>query len=945
MLDSVTDRTHHSDQDCDVDCRLLEESGLLDVTAYCASAGLEAGANAARHYLLHGWRANLEPNPDFEGRFLYPYFRSAGLDGPPALTFLMLRAAGWPVYATRAEAQETAWTIGSSGFFDAASYAARAGGLKDLDPALHYVLVGEQLGLAPSTLFDPEYYRDRNPDVSDAAINRLGHYLAYGASEGRRRMSVAETLTFDRHRLDASRETILLSVHDASRTGAPILAYNIALHLRQKYNIVAVLLAPGELFHDFGTCCAAVVGPIPRSEWHEVEAKHLVARLCNSYRVRYAIANDTATRMVLPALAHAHVPVVTLVHEVASLTRPAGSMGQALDWSTHVVFPAGLVAGSAQKERPALRGRTVHVLPPGPCPAPPATGGRETARDGGALDEVIRRKDSEQALVVLGCGAVHLRKGVDLFLSCAAAVARLGPNRPVRFVWIGGRYQPDDDPHDSCDLADQIERAGLGSTVSIIDAGADLEAAYAVADVLFLSSRSDPFPNVPIDAALRGIPVVCFQDATGIADLFATDALASQCAVPYLDVDAAARLVARLADNERERVEIGEATRRLAQATFDMDRYVRGLDELGIDAARIGRQRKEDFMTLRDDPVFDASFYGRPLRPTSTRDEAISGFLTGWLGVGVLRHSSSNALFRRPCPGFHPQIYAHENRDRYDASCVNPLAHFIRSGRPEGAWWHEVIVPRIFEGRAAVDAELRVALHGHFFYPELVVDLLRKLSVNHSRCDLLLTTDDERKASVVDEATRGYDRGKVLIRLVPNRGRDIGPLMTAFADDVLGGYDVVGHVHGKRSIGLDAGGMGDSWRECLWQHLIGDCHPMMDLILGRFATDGELGIVFPDDPHLPDWDDNQEIAADLAARMGMEAPLPPFFDFPIGTMFWARTKALRPLLALGLDWGDYPIEPVPRDGTILHAIERLLPFAARHAGYRYATTHVPGVTR
>jgi lipopolysaccharide biosynthesis protein len=61
-------------------------------------------------------------------------------------------------------------------------------------------------------------------------------------------------------------------------------------------------------------------------------------------------------------------------------------------------------------------------------------------------------------------------------------------------------------------------------------------------------------------------------------------------------------------------------------------------------------------------------------------------------------------------------------------------------------------------------------------------------------------------------------------------------------------------------------------------------------------------------------------------------------------MFWARTKALMPLFDLKLGWDDYPEEPVPIDGTLLHAIERLLPFAARHAGYQYATTHVPGVT-
>jgi glycosyltransferase involved in cell wall biosynthesis len=113
---------------------------------------------------------------------------------------------------------------------------------------------------------------------------------------------------------------------------------------------------------------------------------------------------------------------------------------------------------------------------------------------------------------------VHLRKGVDVFLSCAAAVARLGPKRPVRFVWIGGGYVPEADPSYSCYLADHIERSGLGTTVSMIDALSDVEPAYALADVFFLSSRLDPLPNVTIDAALRAIPVVCFEGATGTAD-------------------------------------------------------------------------------------------------------------------------------------------------------------------------------------------------------------------------------------------------------------------------------------------------------------------------------------------------------------------------------------------------------------------------------------------
>ena len=50
------------------------------------------------------------------------------------------------------------------------------------------------------------------------------------------------------------------------------------------------------------------------------------------------------------------------------------------------------------------------------------------------------------------------------------------------------------------------------------------------------------------------------------------------------------------------------------------------------------------------------------------------------------------------------------------------------------------------------------------------------------------------------------------------------------------------------------------------------------------------------------------------------------------------------MLRLGLKWEDYPKEPAPFDGTLLHAIERLLPFATREAGFRYATTSVPGMT-
>ena len=57
-------------------------------------------------------------------------------------------------------------------------------------------------------------------------------------------------------------------------------------------------------------------------------------------------------------------------------------------------------------------------------------------------------------------------------------------------------------------------------------------------------------------------------------------------------------------------------------------------------------------------------------------------------------------------------------------------------------------------------------------------------------------------------------------------------------------------------------------------------------------------------------------------------------------MFWARPAVLKPMIDLGLTWDDYPPEPLPIDGTMLHTLERLLPFCAVHTGYDYATTYV-----
>ena len=96
------------------------------------------------------------------------------------------------------------------------------------------------------------------------------------------------------------------------------------------------------------------------------------------------------------------------------------------------------------------------------------------------------------------------------------------------------------------------------------------------------------------------------------------------------------------------------------------------------------------------------------------------------------------------------------------------------------------------------------------------------------------------------------------------------------------------------------------------------------------AADPSIGMVFPTTHMLSDGG-IARTGQKFGRQLGLDE-LPENFAFPVGTMFWARVEeALRPLFNLGLTWQDYPSEPAPRDGTVLHALERWVFIRGRDA--------------
>ncbi|WP_156386589.1 rhamnan synthesis F family protein [Aureimonas sp. Leaf454] len=758
---------------------------------------------------------------------------------------------------------------------------------------------------------------------------------AFGRIEERDHRLATERLVYPTEGLRSDRETVLVIIHEATRTGGSILGYNIVLELARSKNVVVLLRRDGEIRPAIEAVASALV-VLPDSFVYSADNLRELAQRCGTiYAPLYVVANTSEARYFVPALEENGIPVVSLLHEFSSNVMPVGTLYPLFAETARIVFSAPIVAASYEQDYRILEARAYRILPQGVCQLPEAAPGDATI----ASDATQKlRTIPDDAFLVVGIGTINIRKGVEFFIAAAARIHAEKPSRRVVFAWVGKHYTFDAVYHAYC--KEQVERSNLGDDFVFLGETTDLESVYQRADACFLSSRLDPLPNITIDAAAHGIPVICFDQASGMAELLSASEETRDLVVPHLDAAAAAAIILDLSRDPARHAALSQAMRALAERNFDMTAYVAEIDALGHQAAREQAQIESQREGLATPETFNAKLY-LGFDSHLSREEAIERYLSTSNRAAPRARTGAGLLVRRPLEGFHPLVYA-EACEAFDESTgEDPLVHFLRTGKPEGRWSHPVITPRSAAPRRASD--LRVAVHAHFHYTDLLEPFLERLKYNRTPVDLFLTATNEAGADELRTILR-KTRQTARIDCFPNRGRDFGPMLTGLGLEAFEGYDIVGHFHGKRSPHVNAA-VGEGWREFLWNHLVGGEHPMMDHVLAAFSRDERLGLVFAEDPHLNGWDTNRRFAEDLARRMNIDAAFPHHFDFPIGTMFWARVDALKPMLAIDLDWDDYPAEPLPIDGTMLHALERLIPFAVAHQGFHYATTYVENSVR
>ncbi len=244
----------------------------------------------------------------------------------------------------------------------------------------------------------------------------------------------------------------------------------------------------------------------------------------------------------------------------------------------------------------------------------------------------------------------------------------------------------------------------------------------------------------------------------------------------------------------------------------------------------------------------------------------------------------------------------------------------------------------------------RAAFIYHVFFLDLLDDTMRYIEQIPEEVDLYITTTED-KITRIHEAfnQRGIARKPQFVPVI-NRGRDVSALLVAAKDIVLnGGYDVVGFAHDKKSSqNQEAGHHGtetQGFAYKLMENTLGSVRYVRN-ILRLFGANPRLGLLCPPPPYhalyfahtIPtDWGPNFEATKELLEdRLGVYVNLDsskPTVS-AIGSCYWFRTDALRPLFEAGWTYNDFlPEGEMGGDGSISHAIERANGYVVQSQGY------------
>lgn len=544
----------------------IQNSSIFDENYYkrqCRQKGVSI-SDPIEHFLEHGWKISLNPSPLFDVCFYQKQLRQRRIE----------------------------W----SG-----------------NPLIHFLQQGAAMGIATSELFDTHWYLSHYFDVAESGLNPLSHFVHFGSLEGRHSVEpgawqysdlqtnhgavmigskagkTGSTERSDVLSRDGSIYDLIIGLHEASRTGAPLVGQAIARALKKRgLNPLLFLLKGGPLLKELSEEFDVV----------DLSAQFDPQSFLNSQLTDLENSGRLASSTVILNSAEMHpfhrplkqrgMKVISLIHEFLSLyshhtrenlrkntdlpifsCRPI--LNEALSisngpWHNYEILSQGLIDSEFGQRIQRTEAR------------------KALASAAGVVDGDF---------VVLACGTAETRKGIDLFVQVARSVLAQAPR--ARFVWIGGTHTAGLDP-----LAWAIkdaELSGIQDRVHFLDSMENIEPLFTGADLFVLPSRLDPLPCVLHQAMACRLPVVAFSGSGGVEEILRDG---GGHLVPFLDVAAMAQSILHFIENPTTLSQEGAKAVQVVSQRYNFEEYINQL----IEKTKI--EKRESTTTDKRTPVTTA---------------------------------------------------------------------------------------------------------------------------------------------------------------------------------------------------------------------------------------------------------------------------------------------------------------------------------------------------
>ena len=232
----------------------------------------------------------------------------------------------------------------------------------------------------------------------------------------------------------------------------------------------------------------------------------------------------------------------------------------------------------------------------------------------------------------------------------------------------------------------------------------------------------------------------------------------------------------------------------------------------------------------------------------------------------------------------------------------------------------------------------------HLYYEDTInqyFDFIHKIPAN---IDVYISVSGERAEAEVENNIKKFQLKNCRVVRKKNRGRDISTLLVA-CRAIAVAYEYICFLHDKKENGEWRKRYTEAWIASMWENTIASKELIYN-IRDVFDNNPDIGVLAVPEPFgekdncafenswYENFDETCRLADKLGIQCNLDEKLPPI---TIGTAFWAKTKALGKLLLYPWTYEDFMEEPLPRDGTLSHAVERIFAYVAQDAGYDTGT--------